>query len=65
VSIPARIAKIEEACASNLGFAMRGVSSWDREWLIRHRADTELAFNDRARLAEIEVQVFGESPEIS
>lgn len=46
-------------CVSDLGYAMRGVSSWDQDRLIDWRERTYLSPEDMARLAEIENQVFG------
>lgn len=62
MSLPERIARIEEACCSSygaLGFAMRGVTSWDQEWLAEKRGQQELNFQETCRLMEIETQVFG------
>lgn len=55
-----RIAKIEEECASPLGFAQRGVTSWDRDNLIYWRGKPELSYSEFVRLTEIENQVFGD-----
>lgn len=65
LSVTERIARIEEECASTLGFAMRGVSSWDREWLASRRSCQDLPYYELVRLVEIEVQVFGESPSLN
>lgn len=55
------IAKIEEECASNLGYAMRGVSSWDQEYMRFWKTKPSLSRDEMARLCEIETQVFGYS----
>lgn len=64
VSYPARarVDRIVEECASPLGFAQRGVSSWDQDWLnaVRER-EGALDIVDEYRLLEIELQVFGEA----
>ena len=54
-----RIASIEAACATPLGFAMRGVASWEQDWLAERRDLVELPFLEEVRLQEIEEQVFG------
>lgn len=54
-----RVERIMTECATPLGFAMRGVSSWDYEYLIEWRGKAELSYNDLVRLMEIENQVFG------
>lgn len=62
MSAAERVARIEKACAAaygNLGFAMRGVTSWDQEWLAERRLRQELTFQETCRLMEIETQVFG------
>lgn len=58
--VAARIARIEAACASDLGYAMRGVASWQQEWLIDWRERDELTPTEMHRLLEIEIQVFGD-----
>jgi hypothetical protein len=55
-----RIARIEAACASDLGYAMRGVTSWQQEWLVDWRGRDELTPTEMRRLLEIEIQVFGD-----
>jgi hypothetical protein len=54
-----RIARIAEECASPLGYAQRGVSSWDQLWLEDIRGRHELEWREEVRLREIEHQVFG------
>lgn len=58
-TIPQRIARIEEECATPLGFAQRGVASWDQHWLQERRGALTLTNGEWAKLMEIETQVFG------
>lgn len=58
-SVSERVQRIMAECVSDLGYAMRGVSSWDQDRLIDWRERTYLSPEDMARLAEIENQVFG------
>lgn len=59
MKVGARIARIRAACASPLGYAMRGVTSWDQQKLDDWEGQPELHPADYARLLEIEAQVFG------
>lgn len=58
-TIEERIERIFAACATPLGFSMRGVASWDQERLWDWRGRARLDHNDLIRLMEIERQVFG------
>lgn len=65
-----RLALIKEECASPLGFAQRGVSSWDQEllhrWMERaalrwgHGSEFTLGEHEEAILKRIERQVYGD-----
>lgn len=61
-----RLDRIERECASPLGYAARGVASWDQELMSRWRADCDagihfaLSPHEEAILRRIERQVFGE-----
>lgn len=59
LSPAARLARIHEECCSPLGYAQRGVSSWDQLWLEDLRGRAELTWREEVRLREIENQVFG------
>lgn len=55
-----RVAAIMVECASHLGYAARGVTSWEQDMLDdwAQRPD-KLSIEELARLGDIERQVFG------
>lgn len=62
LSIPERIALIFRevgAAHGKLGFAHRGVASWDQDKLHDWQDLEELSIEDYEKLNEIEMQVFG------
>ncbi len=58
----ALIERIFAECASPLGFAMRGVASWEYDWLIDWRARGRLDAEELVALAELAERVLGRGP---
>lgn len=56
-----RIAAVIEACGTPLGYAQRGVASWETDRLLQwmEREPLVLTARELNALAEIEQQVFG------
>lgn len=59
LTLAQRLTRIAEECCSPLGYAQRGVSSWDQLWLEELRGRHTLDWREETRLREIERQVFG------
>lgn len=55
------IRRIFDECASPLGFAMRGVASWEYDRLLELRELPQLTTGERAELEHIAFRVFGGS----
>lgn len=60
-TVHSRIARLLEECCTPLGFAMRGMASWDQEDLFRwlDRDPLVLSAHELDALARMERQVFG------